>query len=576
MKEKLCFENIVLTTGKNGMYVNTVNSNIFNNDDVEVLDVTGAGDVVITILLYSNIILNEPLYKSAIIANYIAVKSIKKIVNYLITKEDINEYCEKCDERVIYENEYEKIKNISKKYENSKIVFTNGCFDIIHSGHLKLLKFSKSQGDILIVGLNTDNSITKIKGQCRPINNIYERVDILKQLDFIDHIIIFGEIDTTPLKVITLLKPNTIVKGGDYKEEEIVGYNIVDNIVIFDYIKNKSSSSIINKILNDNNNNILKLENNTTTINNDFLNYYYQNKTIVITGGTGFIGRNIVNILLKYRVKHIIIFDRTIKYTWNNTSKITYIKGNLLYDIDILKNKEFDILFHEAANVDTTDMNEKLMIETNYTSFIKLVHLCINKNAKMIYASSAAVYGNSAIPNTSGINEFPLNIYGKTKLMMDEYILKNKTFIPIPIIGIRYFNVYGNGETHKKNMMSMIRQMINKINNDEHINLFEFGEQKRDFVYVKDVALCNLLAGLTDETYIYNCGSGISTSFNDIFEIIKRNYPNKKSKINYIKNTFDFFQNETLAQLDETSKKLNYKCFYDINNGITDYITGLY
>jgi len=142
-------------------------------------------------------------------------------------------------------------------------------------------------------------------------------------------------------------------------------------------------------------------------------------------------------------------------------------------------------------------------------------------------------------------------------------------------IGIRYFNVYGNGEEHKKSMMSMIGQMINKIKNNNDDNLFEFDEQKRDFVYVKDIVKCNLLAGMSDKSNIYNCGNGESVNFNTIFNIIKSYYSNTLSKINYIKNTYNFFQLEILAYLKEMTDNLQYIPYYDINKGIYDYIYNL-
>ena len=304
---------------------------------------------------------------------------------------------------------------------------------------------------------------------------------------------------------------------------------------------------------------------------NNFI-HYYKNKTVLITGGTGFIGRNIVNELLPY-VKNIIIFDRTIKYTWDS-DKITYIKGDLLNDTDInhLYSYDFDILFHEAANVDTTCSDEINMVNTNFTAFKKLISLCETKLAKLIYASSAATYGNTDCPNSVGVNEIPLNIYGRSKLMMDNYIRENKDTLKITVIGLRYFNVYGNGETHKNNMMSMVTQMKHKIQNNIDVNLFEYGEQKRDFIYVKDVAKCNLLAGMSDSTNIYNCGYGDSISFNKIFEIIKTYYKSD-SKINYIKNNYDFFQNETQAEITDTTKYLKYYPTYDIIKGIYDYIS---
>jgi len=300
------------------------------------------------------------------------------------------------------------------------------------------------------------------------------------------------------------------------------------------------------------------------------LDNFYKDKKILVTGGTGFIGSNIVDGLLNYNVSEIIIFDRTIKRQWSNVSNITYIEGNLLHDMDKLENIHFDVCFHEAANVDTTCIDNNNMLSTNYHAFVNLINICENKNAKLVYASSAAVYGNSKYPNKVGIDENPLNIYGESKLAMDKYLQDYTGYISI--IGIRYFNVYGPGEDHKKNMRSMVKQMIDKVQNHQNVELFEFGEQKRDFVYVKDVVRCNLLAGMNYISGIYNCGNGNSVSFNEIYKIIYSYFRNE-TKIEYIKNKYDFFQNNTLADITETKNQLSFMCKYDIVDGIYDYIT---
>jgi D-beta-D-heptose 7-phosphate kinase/D-beta-D-heptose 1-phosphate adenosyltransferase len=148
--------------------------------------------------------------------------------------------------KIVYDYESEKIKNIKLLNLNKKIVFTNGCFDIIHSAHIKNLLFSKKQGDILVVGINSDESIKRLKGPERPINNIEERTNILSLFDFIDYIIIFN--DDTPYNIIELLNPNILVKGSEYKKEDIIGANLVNDVILFDYIQNKSTSLIVNKI----------------------------------------------------------------------------------------------------------------------------------------------------------------------------------------------------------------------------------------------------------------------------------------------------------------------------------------
>jgi D-beta-D-heptose 7-phosphate kinase/D-beta-D-heptose 1-phosphate adenosyltransferase len=185
------------------------------------------------------------------ISNYIAGKSVGFVGNYETNLQDIEEFFENkinndfIKNKIYFDYQINDIKNISK---NNNIVFTNGCFDILHSAHIELLKFAKSKGDILVVGLNSDESIKRIKGQDRPINDINERSKILSLFDFIDYIIIFSY--DTPFEIIKLLKPSTIVKGGDYNIENVVGKEYTKEVLLFNYIENKSSTNIIKKIKN--------------------------------------------------------------------------------------------------------------------------------------------------------------------------------------------------------------------------------------------------------------------------------------------------------------------------------------
>ena len=110
------------------------------------------------------------------------------------------------------------------------IVFTNGCFDILHRGHIDYLKLSRSLGDRLVVGVNSDASVKRLKGESRPINTVEDRVAILKSLRFVDQVEVFDE--DTPINLIKKIRPNIITKGGDYKEEDVVGYGLVKVIII--------------------------------------------------------------------------------------------------------------------------------------------------------------------------------------------------------------------------------------------------------------------------------------------------------------------------------------------------------
>lgn len=135
--------------------------------------------------------------------------------------------------------------------ENKKIVFTNGCFDIIHQGHIDYLAKAKDLGDILIIGLNTDLSVGSIKGNSRPIQDEKSRAIILAALQFVDAVVYFS--DPTPYELIKTIQPDVLVKGADYKLEEIVGYDIVKakkgKIITLTYLKGYSTTSIEKKII---------------------------------------------------------------------------------------------------------------------------------------------------------------------------------------------------------------------------------------------------------------------------------------------------------------------------------------
>ena len=247
IKSRINSKNILLTRGKEGMILNNIYNKFEHDNIIDIVDVTGAGDIVMAVLVYTYLKYND-LNLACKISNYIAGKSIGFIGNYETNLQDIDDFFVN-QQRTIFKNkiyfdwQIDEIKNLSK-YNN--IVFTNGCFDILHSAHIELLKFAKLQGDKLIVGLNSDESIKRLKGNTRPINDINERSKILSLFDFIDYIIIFN--DDTPLKLIELLKPDILVKGGDYKIDNIIGGKFVKEIKLFNLIENKSSSNIINKI----------------------------------------------------------------------------------------------------------------------------------------------------------------------------------------------------------------------------------------------------------------------------------------------------------------------------------------
>ena len=132
------------------------------------------------------------------------------------------------------------------KTRGKRVVFTNGCFDLLHAGHVKYLETAKSFGDVLIIGLNSDRSVTALKGEGRPINSQMDRAYILAALEVVDYVVIFDE--DTPYKLIKAIKPHTLVKGGDYEDKEVIGQDIADELKLVEFVDGKSSTQTIEKI----------------------------------------------------------------------------------------------------------------------------------------------------------------------------------------------------------------------------------------------------------------------------------------------------------------------------------------
>lgn len=247
-------EYVLVTKGKDGMTI--VSKEDYKNISCktrEVFDVTGAGDTVISYLAVA-LVNNIDLLNAIQISNYAAGVEVSKMGTYAVSIKEIQNYIEEendieIDKKVVSIDELVKIlKNIS----NKKIVFTNGCFDLFHVGHARYLKKAAKFGDILIVGVNSDSSVKRLKGETRPILNEKERIELLSNLEFVSYVVKFEE--DTPYNIINKIKPDIIVKGGDYKAEDVVGKDIVEKyggrVEICPYIDSKSTTNIIEKIKN--------------------------------------------------------------------------------------------------------------------------------------------------------------------------------------------------------------------------------------------------------------------------------------------------------------------------------------
>jgi len=192
------------------------------------------------------------LIDSVNISNYAAGVKVSKMGTYAVTPEDIIDYVIDSN-NVLDENKIISADDLSEKLKGNtkKIVFTNGCFDIFHVGHLRYLKESAKYGDILVVGVNSDASIKRLKGAKRPIVPQAERMELLSSLSFVTYVVPFDE--DTPYEIIKKIKPNIITKGGDYNPNDVVGKDIVESqggkVIICPLIENKSTTNIIDKIL---------------------------------------------------------------------------------------------------------------------------------------------------------------------------------------------------------------------------------------------------------------------------------------------------------------------------------------
>lgn len=142
----------------------------------------------------------------------------------------------------------EELKEILKENNNKKIVFTNGCFDILHRGHVEYLQKAKELGDLLILGLNSDLSVKRLKGENRPINNEEDRAIILSALECVDYVVIFDE--DTPFELIKNLNPDILVKGGDYKLEDVIGREFAKETILIDFVDGYSTTKTIKNINN--------------------------------------------------------------------------------------------------------------------------------------------------------------------------------------------------------------------------------------------------------------------------------------------------------------------------------------
>ncbi|MFW3344222.1 D-glycero-beta-D-manno-heptose-7-phosphate kinase [Aliarcobacter butzleri] len=249
LKEKCDLEVSLITLSEQGIAIFDENLTIKPTVAREVYDVTGAGDTVIASIAFAlgnDLNINE----AVSFANLAAGVVVGKLGSATTTLDEIYEY-----ESSLHKSNsnshiktFEEIEKLASKLHSlgKKIVFTNGCFDILHVGHVKYLEEARSYGDVLILGLNADSSVKKLKGDSRPINNQDDRAYILASLESVDYVVIFEE--ETPYELIKLIKPHVLVKGGDYEGKDVVGQDIADELKLVKFVDGKSTTNTIKRI----------------------------------------------------------------------------------------------------------------------------------------------------------------------------------------------------------------------------------------------------------------------------------------------------------------------------------------
>lgn len=253
IKKLLQCNSVMITFGENGLCINDDKFYYLDtNNKKEILDVTGAGDTVLSSYVYKFLQTKNPLL-SAEFANYCGQIKVSHIGVYSITKYDELLFIKNNNKLIDYHN-ITTVINILHTNKKS-IVFTNGCFDILHYGHIMYLQKAKKMGDVLIVGLNSDMSVKMNKGEKRPFNCEFYRIEQLKALECVDYVIVFN--DKTPVELLKKINPDVYVKGGDYEVENLTGKEYAKKTLCLDYIDGLSTTNIMNDITQNNDNLIM-------------------------------------------------------------------------------------------------------------------------------------------------------------------------------------------------------------------------------------------------------------------------------------------------------------------------------
>ena len=318
-------------------------------------------------------------------------------------------------------------------------------------------------------------------------------------------------------------------------------------------------------------------------------NIDFNNKTILITGGAGFIGSNLAFYFQEnFPNSKVIVFDcfRSDEIFPNGNLKsfghyknLIGFKGDIICgninnqaDLALLSDYKFDYVFHQAAISDTRVYDQEIIMKTNVNSFYDLLAIAKKDRAVMVYASSAATYGNLPSPQTVG-KESPENPYGFSKYIMDQIAIRYSKENPdLTMVGLRFFNVYGPREYYKANTSSMVIQLGHQILDGKIPRLFKGSDQIfRDFIYIDDVLQASIKACDPKQNGIYNVGTGIPRSFQDIADILQKELGTDLGT-EYFTNPYDGYQIHTQANISTSKDNLGFEPKVSLEQGIKSYI----
>lgn len=310
----------------------------------------------------------------------------------------------------------------------------------------------------------------------------------------------------------------------------------------------------------------------------------------IVTGGAGFIGSNLVRALGAKTTDDIVVVDDL--SDGHKFANIADLGIADYLDIDefaeLLESdpgylKQVQSVFHQGACSTTTQWDGRFMMRNNYTYSKKLLHQCLQNKIPFIYASSAAVYGGAQTFSESSANELPLNVYGYSKLLFDQYVRRIKLDAGQQVVGLRYFNVYGPREQHKGSMASVAYHFNQQLIRDGEVRLFDgsggyaAGEQRRDFVFVDDI--CEMNTWFFERravSGIYNAGTGKARTFNAVADaVIDWHGKGSKRYIEFPEHLQGAYQSYTQADLTQLRATGYDLKFHDVDAGVKAYLDRL-